>query len=46
MKELVFFRVIVVPILMFSVLLEAFTFTRFSSGNNPIKAAGMCFMRG
>ena len=43
MKELVFFGMIVVPVYMFSALLDAFIFNsiQFLSGNNPIKASDL-----
>ena len=43
MKELVFFGMIVVPVYMFSALLDAFIFNsiQFWSGNNPIKASDL-----
>ncbi|MGH7146972.1 MAG: DUF3332 family protein [Nitrospiraceae bacterium] len=41
MKEFVFFGMIVVPVYMFSVLLDAFIFNsiQFWSGDNPVKAS-------
>lgn len=41
MKELVFFGMIVVPVYMFSALLDAFIFNsiQFWSGSNPVKAS-------
>jgi hypothetical protein len=41
MKELVFFGMIVVPVYMFSALLDAFIFNsiQFWSGDNPVKAS-------
>ena len=43
MKELVFFGMIVVPVYMFSALLDAFIFNsiQFWSGSNPIKASDL-----
>ncbi len=40
MKELVFFGMIIIPVYMFSALLDAFIFNsiQFWSGNNPVKA--------
>ena len=40
MKEFVFFGMIIIPVYMFSTLLDAFVFNsiQFWSGNNPIKA--------
>jgi len=42
MKEFVFFGMIVIPVYMFSALLDAFVFNaiQFWSGNNPIKVTG------
>ena len=43
MKEFVFFGMIVVPVYMFSALLDAFIFNsiQFWSGDNPIKASDL-----
>ena len=43
MKEFVFFGMIIIPVYMFSALLDAFIFNsiQFWSGNNPIKASGL-----
>ena len=43
MKEFVFFGMIIVPVYMFSALLDAFIFNsiQFWSGSNPIKAADL-----
>ena len=43
MKEFVFFGMIIVPVYMFSALLDAFIFNsiQFWSGDNPIKASGL-----
>lgn len=43
MKELVFFGMIVIPVYMFSALLDAFIFNsiQFWSGDNPIKASDL-----
>ena len=43
MKEFVFFGMIVVPVYMFSALLDGFIFNsiQFWSGDNPVKAAGL-----
>ena len=40
MKELVFFGMVIIPVYMFSALLDAFIFNsiQFWSGNNPVKA--------
>ena len=43
MKEFIFFGMIIIPVYMFSALLDAFIFNsiQFWSGNNPIKASGL-----
>lgn len=43
MKELVFFGMIVIPVYMFSALLDAFIFNsiQFWSGDNPVKASDL-----
>lgn len=43
MRELVFFGMIVVPVYMFSALLDAFVFNsiQFWTGDNPVKATGL-----
>ncbi len=43
MKEFVFFGMIVVPVYMFSALLDAFIFNslQFWSGNNPIQVSDL-----
>lgn len=43
MKEFVFFGMIIIPVYMFSALLDAFIFNsiQFWSGNNPIKASDL-----